>query len=103
MAKLTKQEVLHVASLAKIELDSNEVEKYTEQLSMVVDYFSQLSEVDTKDVEPTSQTTGLENVFRLDEIKSENSLSQEAVIAGSDKTYNGYFKVKAILTERTDK
>ena len=103
MAKLTKQEVLHVASLAKIELDASDVEKYTNQLSSIVDYFGQLSEVDTKDIEPTSQTTGLENVFRRDEIKSENCLSQEAAVAGSDKIYNGYFKVKAILTERTDK
>jgi aspartyl-tRNA(Asn)/glutamyl-tRNA(Gln) amidotransferase subunit C len=103
MAKLTKQEVLNIANLAKIDLDSKEVEKYTKQLSSVVDYFSQLSEVDTKDIEPTSQTTKLENVFRLDEIKSENSLSQEEAVAGSDKIYNGYFKVKAILTERTDK
>jgi aspartyl-tRNA(Asn)/glutamyl-tRNA(Gln) amidotransferase subunit C len=103
MAKLTKSEVLHVAGLAKIDLDNKEVEKYTKQLSDVVDYFGQLSEVDTKNVEPTSQTTGLENVFRTDEVKSENCLSQDAVVAGSDKIFNGYFKVKAILTERTDK
>ena len=103
MAKLTKQGVLHVASLAKIALDASEVEKYANQLSSIVDYFSQLSEVDTKDTEPTSQTTGLENVFRQDEVKSENCLSQESVVAGSDKIYNGYFKVGAILTERTDK
>jgi aspartyl-tRNA(Asn)/glutamyl-tRNA(Gln) amidotransferase subunit C len=103
MAKLTKSEVLHVASLAKIELDSNEIEKYTKQLSDVVDSFGQLTEVDTKNVEPTSQTTGLENVFRQDEVKPENCLSQDAAVSGSDKIYNGYFKVKAILTERTDK
>lgn len=103
MAKLTKADVLHVAKLAKIEINAEEVEKYSEQLSSVVDYFSALAEVDTKDIEPTSQTTGLENVFRADDINSENCLTQDEATNGSDKIYNGYFKVKAILTERTDK
>lgn len=103
MAKLTKAEILHVAGLAKLEINDSDVEKYSEQLSEVVDYFSALSEVDTENIEPTSQTTGLENVFRQDEISSENSLTQEAATSGTDNLYNGYFKVKAILTERTDK
>jgi len=103
MAKLTKADVLHIAKLAKIEINDEEVEKYSKQLSFVVDYFGALSEVDTKNIEPTSQTTGLENVFRADDINSENCLTQEEAISGSDKIYNGYFKVGEILTERTDK
>ena len=66
MSKLTTKDVLHVAKLAKIEITGKEVEKYAEQLSKVVDYFSKLSEVDTNNIEPTSQTTGLENVTRTD-------------------------------------
>lgn len=103
MSKLTKAEVLHIAKLAKIEITDKEVEKYSEQLSRVVDYFSKLSEVDTDNVEPTSQTTGLENVTRSDLVKTDNSLTQDQALNGTDKIYNGYFKVKAILTERTDK
>ena len=103
MAKLNKDEILHIAKLAKIEITDKEVEKYTEQLSEVVDYFSKLSEVDTNNIEPTSQTTGLENVTRSDLVKTENSLTQEEAIAGTDKIYNGYFRVGAILTERSDK
>ncbi|MCX6704482.1 MAG: Asp-tRNA(Asn)/Glu-tRNA(Gln) amidotransferase subunit GatC [Candidatus Woesebacteria bacterium] len=103
MAKLTKADILHVASLAKIEISDAEVEKYSEQLSKVVDYFSALSEVDTKNIEPTNQTTGLENVTRSDLVKTENCLTQDEAVSGSDEIYNGYFKVKAILTERTDK
>ena len=103
MAKLTKTDVLHVAKLAKIEITGKEVEKYSEQLSKVVDYFSQLSEVDTEKVEPTSQTTGLENVTRPDLVKTENCLTQDEVVSGTDGIYNGYFKVGAILTERSDK
>jgi aspartyl-tRNA(Asn)/glutamyl-tRNA(Gln) amidotransferase subunit C len=103
MAKLNKDEILHIAKLAKIEITDKEVEKYAEQLSEVVDYFSKLSEVDTNNIEPTNQTTGLENVTRPDLIKSENGLTQEEAIAGSDEIYNGYFRVGAILTERSDK
>ncbi|MGA2910726.1 MAG: Asp-tRNA(Asn)/Glu-tRNA(Gln) amidotransferase subunit GatC [Candidatus Microgenomates bacterium] len=103
MAKLTKVDVLHVAKLAKLDISEKEINKYTEQLAPVINYFSELSEIDTNDVEPTSQTTGLENVFRQDVIKGENCLNQDEAVAGSEKTYNGYFKVKAILSERTDK
>lgn len=94
---------MHVAKLAKLELTEAEIEKFTPQLSNVLDHFSELSEVDTKNVEPTSQTTGLEDVYRADELKSENTLTQEEAISGTDKIHNGYFKVKAILEGRTDK
>jgi aspartyl-tRNA(Asn)/glutamyl-tRNA(Gln) amidotransferase subunit C len=103
MAKLTKADILHIAKLAKIGINNEEVEKYSEQLSNVVDYFSALSEADTKNIEPTSQTTGLENVFRPDGVTAENCLTQDVAVSGTDNVYNGYFKVKAILTERTDK
>jgi len=103
MAKLTKSDVLHVAKLAKLDLADKEVTKFTPQLDKIVDYISELSEVDTKDVEPTSQTTGLTDVFRQDEINSTEVLSQDQALSGTDATHNGYFKVKAILTERSDK
>lgn len=103
MSKLTKDDILHVAKLAKLEITDAEVKKYTDQLSTVIDYFSELSELDTKDIEPTSQTTGLENIFRQDEVKPENCLSRDAAVSGTDKIFNGYFKVKAILEGRTDK
>lgn len=103
MAKLTKDEVLHVARLAKLKLTDSEVEKYTSQLSSVLDYFSELSEVDINDVSPTSQTTGLTNVFRDDKVVGTVSLSQDEALSGTEETHNGYFKVKAILDERTDK
>ena len=72
MARLTKKDVLHVANLAKLTLTPKEITKFQEQLSKIVDYISQLSEVDTLNLESTSQTTGLENVFRSDEVKPES-------------------------------
>lgn len=103
MAKLKKEEILHIAKLAKLNLTDTEIENFTPQLSSIIDYFSELSEVDTKNLEPTSQTTGLENVYRNDEISSDESLTQEEALSGKDKVHNGYFKVKAILEGRTDK
>ena len=103
MSKLTKKDVEHVASLAKLSISDKELEKYLKQLDEVVNYIGELNEVDTENTEPTSQTTGLENVFRSDELKSQQGLSQEEALSGTEETYNGYFKVEAILTERTDK
>lgn len=103
MAGLTKAEVVHVAKLAKLDLTETEIEKYSSQLSSIIGHISELSEVDTTGVEPTSQTTGLENVFRDDEIKTNKILSQDAALSGTEEIYNGYFKVRAILSERSDK
>jgi aspartyl-tRNA(Asn)/glutamyl-tRNA(Gln) amidotransferase subunit C len=103
MSKLKNDEILHVAKLAKLNLTDKEINDYTSQLSSVIDYFSELSEVDTETIEPTSQTTGLENVTRQDGVKVDNFLTQDEAIGGSDKIHNGYFKVKAVLEGRTDK
>lgn len=103
MTKLTKKDVAHVAELAKLNLSDSELEKYLKQLSEVLNYINELSEVDTKNVLPTSQTTGLEGVYRSDEIGGKNCLSQDQALSGTNNTYNGYFKVKAILSERSDK
>jgi len=68
MAKLTNEEVEHIAGLSKLELTTEEKELYREQLSSVLSYVDLLSEVDTENVAPTANVTGLENVTRNDEI-----------------------------------
>lgn len=103
MAKLTKDEIAHVAKLSKLDLTNGQIEEFLPQLSSIIDYISSLSEVDTSGIEPTSQTTGLEDVYREDKVKTEQSLNQDETLLGTEETYNGYFKVGAILTERTDK
>lgn len=101
--KLTKTDVLHVAKLSNLTLTEDEIKKFTPQLSKIVDFISQLSEVDTSSVRPTSQTTGLTNVFREDVVISENMLSQEEALSGTDNIKNGLVKVPKILEGRTDK
>ena len=66
---LTSDEVRHIAKLAKLKLSDKEIKKFTKQLSNILGFFEQLQEVNTNDVEETSQVTGLENVLRIDEIE----------------------------------
>lgn len=66
--QLTRDQVLHVVSLARIGLDEKQIQKFQQELSSILDYVEMLNEVDTKGVEPTSQVTGLENVWREDEV-----------------------------------
>ena len=92
-----KIDVRHVAKLANLPLNPEEKEKFEKQLSEVLSYVEKLEEVDTKNVEITSQVTGLENVAREDETSL--SLTHEEALSNSKSTHNGFFKVRAVLTE----
>ena len=82
-AKLIKKDVLHIADLAHLDLTEDEIKKFLPQLASIVDYIGQLDEVNTQGVEPTSQTTGLTNVFRPDEVRA-SSINQEEALSGTD-------------------
>jgi len=97
MAKLTREDVLHVAKLANLHLTEDEVEKFTKQLAAVLDYMQEIGQVDVEGVKATSQTTGLTNVFRLDDPSKNETLKVEEALSGTETTYNNYFKVGAIL------
>lgn len=101
MAKLTKKEVKHVADLSNLVLTEEEIAKFTPQLDKIIEFVSTLDEVDTKNVEPTSQTTGLKNILREDKVKSDELLTQDEALSNTDG-HNGFFKVPSILTNRTD-
>lgn len=100
---MSENDVKHVATLAKITLSPQDLKKYLKQLSAIVEYISALQEVDTASVEPTSQTTGLLNVFRTDEVNPQITLTKEEALSGKDNTVNGYFAVPEILKERAEK
>ena len=65
--KLTSDEVKHIAKLARLKLSDEEVEKFGEQLSGILSNAKMLEEVDTSNVEPIAQITGLKNVTFADE------------------------------------
>lgn len=92
-----KIDVSHVAKLANLPLKPQEKEKFEKQLTEILSYVEKLKEVDAKNVEITSQVTGLENATREDEATP--SLSQEEALSGAKNKHNGFFKVKAILGE----
>ena len=77
MATLSHDDVRHIAKLCRLNLSDEEVEKFAVELSSILDFVEQLQEVDTKNVEPTEQVTGLTNAFRSDEIKESDALREE--------------------------
>ena len=90
-----KIDVKKIANLAALTLKKNEIKTLESQLGETLEYINLLNEIDTKNIEPTSQVTGLENVLRED--VAIESLTQDQAISNSDATHNGLFKVKAIL------
>ena len=66
MSKLSRDDVLKLASLAKISIDDEEIDKFAEELSVILGYVEQLSAVDVTGLRPTNQVTGLTNVTRPD-------------------------------------
>lgn len=95
--KLSKQEIQHIAELARLDLTDEELKKYGSQLSDVLNYIDQLKEVDVNGVEPTAQITGLENVLREDIIKDWNEKEVEEALADAPEKEGRFIKVKRII------
>jgi aspartyl-tRNA(Asn)/glutamyl-tRNA(Gln) amidotransferase subunit C len=93
--KITRQEVEHVAKLARLELTDEEKERLTDQLSNILTYVEKLNELDTKGVEPTSHVLDINNVMRDD--VPEESLSQELALANAPEKAAGHYKVPKII------
>ena len=92
---LTKEEVVKISEMARIELTDLEVEKFQKDLSSVLDYVDALKEVNTDGLEIVSSVTGLENVMRTDTPKSIDY--QEELMANAQERKDSYYKVKSIL------
>ncbi|MBC7334016.1 MAG: Asp-tRNA(Asn)/Glu-tRNA(Gln) amidotransferase subunit GatC [Actinobacteria bacterium] len=94
MGKISKEEVRHIAKLAEIEFSEDEIEKFTIQLGRILEHVAKISEVDTKNIPPTSHIIEIKNVFRDDIVKK--SLSKEEALANAPEVMNGGFKVPKI-------
>lgn len=94
---LTKEEILHIATLARIGLNENDVEKYQHDLSNILDYFKKLEEVDTTGIEPIGHITGMQNAFRADKNEDFGALGKEQIMQNAPEAKDGYFKVKSVL------
>lgn len=92
---ITTKEVEHISWLARLKVNEEQLEGYALQLNSILDYFAQLDEVETKDVEPTCHVIDVNNVFRDDVITS--PLSQDEAIGNAPKKQDGYFKAPRII------
>ncbi len=90
-----KIDISHLAKLANLPLSKEEIKKFEKQLLEVLGYVNQLQEINTKNIEPTSQVTGLKNV--MDEDTPRPSLSQREVLSGAKTKHNNKFQVKGIF------
>ena len=93
--KLSNEDVLHIALLARLALTEVEVERFREQLSHLLESFEVLQQVDTNGIPPTAQSITLQNVLREDEVAE--SLPSSQVLANAPKKEGGFFKVRAVL------
>ena len=94
---LTREEVLHVAKLARIGLTEADVEKFQGQLSQILEHFDVLKAIPTDDVEPTTYTLPLQGIAAADEVAP--SLPQDLAIANAPAAQDGYLRVRAVLEE----
>ena len=93
--KLNREEVWHIARLARLGLTEAEVDKFGEQLSDILENFETLQQVDTSDTPPTSQSIALQNVMREDEVAP--SLPPGKVLANAPRKEGDCFRVRAVL------
>ncbi|AIF65737.1 MULTISPECIES: Asp-tRNA(Asn)/Glu-tRNA(Gln) amidotransferase subunit GatC [Terribacillus] len=95
MSEITKEQVLHVAHLARLAITDEEAEKMTKELDAIIGYAELLNELDTDNVEPTTHVLDLKNVMREDEARK--WIDREDALKNAPDQKNGQFRVPSIL------
>ena len=90
-----KLDVKHIAKLANLSINAQEEKNLEKELNETLTYIDIITEVNTKNIEPTAHVTGLENIIRDD--TSSPSLSQQQALSNTKKQHKGFFIVDAIL------
>ncbi len=93
--KLSREEVLHIARLARVALTEDEITRLSEQLSNLLENFEVLQQVDTTDVPPTAQSVTLQSVMREDKVAP--SLPPDDILANAPRREGDCFRVRAVL------
>jgi aspartyl-tRNA(Asn)/glutamyl-tRNA(Gln) amidotransferase subunit C len=94
---ITRQDVEHVAELARLDLTAAEQEMFIAQLNSILTYIGKLNELDTTNVEPTSHVIPMSNVLRDDEVRP--SIDRELVLQNAPETSHFFFKVPRIIED----
>lgn len=92
---ITRKEVEHVAHLARLHLDGEELDLMTKQLDMILSYVAKLEELDTEGVEPTTHAFSITNAFREDQV--EPSLDQDNALANGPDHSDDSFVVPRVI------
>ncbi|MFC7062522.1 Asp-tRNA(Asn)/Glu-tRNA(Gln) amidotransferase subunit GatC [Halobacillus seohaensis] len=95
MSRISKDEVKHVANLARLSIKEEEANLFTKQLDDIITYAEQLNELDTEGVEPTTHVLDLQNVMRKDEPKK--WIEKEDALKNAPDQQDGQFKVPSVL------
>ncbi len=93
--RISKEEIEHIASLARLSLSEKEKELFGSQLSSILNYMEKLNELDTKDIEPTSHVLPLSNVMR-DDIPRPSIPREDALLNAPDHT-DKFYRVPKII------
>lgn len=96
MSKLSREDVLKLARLSRLKLSEEEIEKFREELSSILEYVEVLDKVDTAGLKPTSQVTGLTNVMRKDETR-DYGYKTEDLLKNAPAVKDNQFKVRRVL------
>ena len=96
-AAITRDELAHLARLARLALDEEELDRFAPQLDVIITAVSRISELDTADVPPTSHALPLTNVTRPDEVRP--GLTQSQALAMAPAAEDGRFRVPRVLGE----
>jgi aspartyl-tRNA(Asn)/glutamyl-tRNA(Gln) amidotransferase subunit C len=96
MADLTRDDVLKLARLARLTITEEEIEKYRSELSEILGYVEQLSQVDVAGLQPTTQVTGLTNVMR-DDIVEDYGATPDDLLRTVPNTEDRHIKVKRMI------
>jgi len=97
LSKITREQVQHVANLARLQLSPEEEDRFTRNLNDILLFFHKLNELDTQDVPPTSHVLEITNVMREDNVRP--SWPREEVLKNAPDHENGMFRVPAVIEE----
>ncbi|HET7579997.1 MAG TPA: Asp-tRNA(Asn)/Glu-tRNA(Gln) amidotransferase subunit GatC [Bacillales bacterium] len=95
MARITKEDVQHVADLARLSFSEEELETFTQQLDDIIGFAEQLNELNTENVEPTTHVLEMSNVLRDDEARE--WLTREEALKNAPEKQDGQVKVPSVL------
>lgn len=93
--KITREEVAHVARLARLAMTEAEMDEFTGQLNAILEYADKLNHIDTQNIVPTAHVLPLKNVFREDQVRP--GLPRDEALANAPEEEDGMFRVPRVI------